>query len=53
MKEHWLDRHIEEQKKQREILALLAHPYDPADLCCNLITENEELIMSNMPEVRK
>ena len=42
----WLDKYIVEQTEQREILAKLAYPYDPAELC-ELVDEQEELIMNN------
>jgi hypothetical protein len=39
----WLEKHIEEQKGQRELLKKICFPYDPAELC-EQITELDEML---------
>ena len=38
---NWLDKHIAEQKTQREIMEQVCTPFDPAELC-EMIIETDE-----------
>ena len=40
----WLDKYIEEQRGNREIMKKICKPYTPAELC-ELITEQDEMEM--------
>ena len=39
---HWLDKYIEEQKEQRELLAKITFPYSAVELC-EYVTEQIEI----------
>ena len=39
----WIDKYVEEQKGQRELMARITSPYDPAELC-EQITELDEML---------
>jgi hypothetical protein len=41
----WLDRHVENQREQREALDRISYPYSAAELCED-ITELDEMVLS-------
>jgi len=42
---HWLDKYIEEQKEQKDLINSICDPYDPAEL-----QEITEMIINNTGE---